>query len=86
MRANIRCNGTIREIKASLKILLRSRRYNFYSISKPREVKGMPGHYYVYIYGNPLEIGMEASTYESNKRMVERFCAYKTEQSKYKPT
>ncbi len=84
MRSNIRCQGTMREIKASLKILLSSHRYDFYSISTPRKVYGIDGHYYVYVNGNPLELGMEANTYAENKRMVQRFFKYKTEQKKIK--
>ena len=84
MRSNIRCQGTMREIKAGLKILLYSHRYDFYSISTPRKVNGMDGHYYVYVNGNPLELGMEANTYAENKRMVQRFFKYKTEQRKIK--
>ncbi len=84
MRSNIRCKGTIREIKASLKILLNSHRYDFYSISEPKNVNGMTGIYYVYVNGNPLELGMEKQTYDENKRMVERFCKYRTEQRKIK--
>lgn len=80
--AQIVCSGTIREIKADLKILLRSHKFEFYSISAPISNEKVDGYYRVKVNGNPLIKSMEAQVYEENKRMCEQFFETRTAQKK----
>lgn len=80
----LRLNGTMVAHKAMIKLVIKSRKYEIYSISAPTPIKGKsPGYCSVrlegYTYHDHL---VEASVHEENKRLFERFCSSRKAQYK----